>query len=307
MTACDMCCGEAVYTRSYSGEHLCGSCYTASIEKRVQHTISRHKMLEPKDKVALALSGGKDSVSMLHILCKLEKHFPMSSMVAVTVDEGIDDYRREAIEIAVENCRRQGVQHRVYSFKDIYGYTLDEVAEAARKIGKSFICSYCGILRRKALNLAAKKLGATKLATAHNLDDEVQSTIMNFLRGDLASIRRGKSEAEEVDGLVPRVKPLCEVPEREVALYAHFKGIRLQSLCCGYLESSLRSDVRRFLNELEEKHAGMKFSAYRSFEKVKPLLESQERRGVGLCSVCGEPAAGEICMACQILGEFGLK
>ncbi len=313
-TACDQCGGEAVYTRPYSGEHLCKDCYTSSIEKRVQHTVSRHRMLRPGDRVALALSGGKDSVSLLYILSRLETRFPKSSLVAVTIDEGIEGYRQEAVEIAAESCRDLGVEHRVYSFKELFGCTLDEVAEAAHQRGKPFVCSYCGVLRRKALNLAAKELGATKLATAHNLDDEVQSAVMNFLRGDLTSMRRGEPAEEEgggvseVGGLVSRVKPLCEVPEKEVALYAYLRGVRLQSLRCGYLESSLRSDVRRFLNGLEEKHAGMKFSAYRSFEKVRPLLRAQESRaaGVNACRVCGEPAAGEVCMACQVLAELGL-
>ena len=198
------------------------------------------------------------------------------------------------------------MEYHVYTFKSLYGYTLDEVAAAARRRGKSFICSYCGILRRKALNLAAKKLDVARLVTAHNLDDEVQSMVMNLLRGDLASMRRGEAEPEEGVELVPRVKPLREVPEREVALYAFLKEIRFQSLRCGYLETSLRSDVRRFLNALEAKHPGMKFAAYRSFEKIKPLLRPTENRDISLCKLCGEPTARDVCMACQTLKDLGL-
>lgn len=263
-------------------------------------------MLRPTDRVALALSGGKDSVSLLHIMSRLEEKFPMSELVAITIDEGIAGYRSEAVEIARENCEKLSVEHHIYSFKRLYGYTLDEIADAARRRGKQFICSYCGILRRKALNLAAREVNANKLATAHNLDDEVQSMMMSLLRGDVVSMSRGKNDSEGEEGLVPRIKPLCEVPEREVALYAFLRKIRFQSLPCLYLETSLRSDIRRFLNALESKHPGMKFSAYRSFEKIRPQLRFSEERSLGRCRICDEPAARDICMACQTLRDLEL-
>jgi len=263
-------------------------------------------MLRPDDRVALALSGGKDSVSLLHIMTRLEERFPRSEIVAITVDEGITGYRSEAVEIARENCERLDVEHRVYSFKRLYGHTLDVIADAARQRGKLFICSYCGILRRKALNIAAREVEATKLATAHNLDDEVQSMVMNLLRGDLVSMSRGEYDLEGDETLVPRVKPLCEVPEREVALYAFLRKIRFQSLPCNYLETSLRSDVRRFLNMLENKHPGMKFTVYRSFKKIRPYLKVLEERNLGRCKICDEPTTREICMACQTLKDLDL-
>ncbi|MFH0897008.1 MAG: ATP-binding protein, partial [Candidatus Bathyarchaeota archaeon] len=117
MSNCTFCSGEAIYLRPYSGERYCKKCFLRAVEKQVQRTISRHRMLKPDDKVILALSGGKDSVSLLHILSRLEEGFPLSEMVAVTIDEGITGYRAESIEIAKENCKKLDVEHRVYSFK----------------------------------------------------------------------------------------------------------------------------------------------------------------------------------------------
>ncbi len=209
---CTFCGGKAIYLRQYSGERYCERCYINTVEKRVQHTISKYRMFRPEDRVALALSGGKDSSSLLHVMSELGKRFPLSNMVAVTIDEGIAGYRAEAIEIAEENCKKLDIEHRVYSFKKLYGYSLDEIVEISRRNERPFICSYCGILRRKALNIAAREVGASKLATAHNLDDEVQSMIMNILRGDLTRISR-KEYDSKVEGLIGRVKPLCEIPE----------------------------------------------------------------------------------------------
>ncbi|MFH0897100.1 MAG: TIGR00269 family protein, partial [Candidatus Bathyarchaeota archaeon] len=203
--------------------------------------------------------------------------------------------------------KKLDVEHRVYSFKKLYGHTIDEIAEAAKEKGNPFICSYCGILRRKALNIAARELGAAKLATAHNLDDEVQSMVMNLLRGDLTRMSKNEFDSGKDDGsLIPRVKPLCEIPEREAALYAFLKKIKLQSFPCSYLETSLRSDVRRFLNMMDEKHPGMKFTIYRSFAKIQLHLTYSEERSLTRCGVCGEPTTSEICMACQTLKDLNL-
>jgi len=240
-------------------------------------------------------------------LKRIEEDFPNAVLTAVTIDEGIEGYRGEAIEIARENCERLNVPLRIYSFKEIYGRRLDEIAEASKERGRLSICSYCGVLRRKALNLAAKDVRASKLALAHNLDDEAQSMVLSVIRGDLIGLARLRPVLEEVGRFIQRVKPLCETPERETAFYAYVKGIRFQSVPCPYLESSMRSDVRRFLNILEGRHSGIKHSVYRSFEKIQASLrEFEEGRELEYCQICGEPSSGRICRACQSLKELGL-
>jgi uncharacterized protein (TIGR00269 family) len=262
-------------------------------------------MFGPEDHIALALSGGKDSVSLLHILKKIEKKFPRATLSAITIDEGIEKYRKEAIEIAQENCEKLNVPLHIYSFKEMYGKDLDQIAHLSSKRGKLSICSYCGVLRRKALNLAAKDLGVSKLTLAHNLDDEIQSMTLSVLRGDLRALSRVKPVQELVEGFVQRVKPFREILEREVALYAHLESIRFQGFSCPYLESSMRSDVRRFLNELERKHAGVKYSLYRSFEKIQVSTQGLfDNERMAHCQTCGEPSSGKICRACQSLKDL---
>jgi len=306
---CTFCTKEAIYHRSYSGESFCRKCYIKSIEKKVTHTITKYRMFAPNDRIAVAVSGGKDSLSLLYILNKIEKKFPKSELIAITIDEGISNYKSEAIKLAGEQCQALKIEHQTYSFKELYGYNLDDIVKTSESRGKLTSCSYCGILRRKALNLVAKDVNASKLATGHNLDDEVQSMIMNLLRGDIYQMRRTGSVLEgKRNGFVERVKPLCHLPEKDVALYAYLKKIRFQSISCPYMETSMRSDTRRFLNYLEAKHAGIKFNIFQTFEKIKDKLGSDEQKNnINHCTICHEPTSGKTCRSCNIISSLGLE
>ncbi len=309
MVVCTVCRRrEAVFMRLYSGERLCRKCFLESIEDRVKATVAKYKMLEPNDKIMVAVSGGKDSVSLLHILAKIEKAFPKASLCAVTVDEGIKGYRDEALRFAVKNCRKLGVEHKVTSFEKLFGAKLDDIVKmlGEKKQGGLTPCAYCGVLRRRALNVAAREAGVNKLATAHNLDDEAQTILLNLFHGDAPRIARVKPVlAERHPKLVKRVKPLCEVPEKETTMYAYLKKIEFQSIPCPYARTALRNDIRTMLNRLEEKHAGVKFTIFRSIEKIRPALEAvAEADKLRDCKICGEPTTDEICKPCQMLQEL---
>jgi len=303
---------DAIYTRRYSGESLCSRCFCLSIENKVKATIARYDMLRYDDRVAIGVSGGKDSMALLYILAKLEKSFPKAKLAAVTVDEGIRGYRDEALKIAEKGCRRLGVEQIVASFKQSFGCTLDEIVgilSEREKSGKGLTpCAYCGVLRRRALNSAVRSLGATKLATAHNLDDETQTILLNVLHGDplrLARVRPVSIQAHS--SFVCRIKPFCEVLERETAFYAYLRGIEFQNIPCPYSTAALRNDLRFMLNRMEEKHAGLKYTVYRSVEKLRfPIQNVMKIERLRNCTTCGEPTIHEICQPCKMLRSLGL-
>ena len=299
---------EAVYFRPYSGERLCKKCFIESIEEKTRATISKYEMFEFDDRIAVGVSGGKDSTSLLYVLEKIEREFPKSTLVAVTVDEGIKGYRDEALKIARKNCEKLGVEHHVVSFKELFGYKLDEIVELMKKREAELSpCAYCGVLRRRALNIAAREVDADKLATAHSLDDEVQTILINILHGDPLRLARAKPVTEEVhEKLVRRVKPFCEIPEREIAFYAYLKNIEFQSFPCPYAPQALRSEIRIILNRLEERHPGMKYTIFRSIERIRPALERMAEKELKECRICGEPTTGEICKVCELLQELGI-
>jgi len=311
MSMCTLCKRkDAFFLRPYSGEKLCRRCFLKSIENKVRGTIAKYDMLKPDDKIMVGVSGGKDSVTLLHILAKIERAFPEAKLCAVTVDEGIKGYRDEALKVAIKNCRKLAVEHIVTSFKGMCGYKLEEIVAITQKRGEGGLtpCSYCGVLRRRALNIAAREAGVDKLATAHTLDDETQTMVLNIIHGDALRIARVKPVLSAIHPkLIQRIKPLCEVPEKEIALYAYLRKIEFQSTPCPYARTALRNDIRTMLNRMEKKHAGIKFTIFKSIERIRPGLEAMMKESeMKDCKICGEPTVGEICKPCQMLQQLSI-
>lgn len=297
------------FFRPYSGQHLCEKCFVKAIERKVRVTIAKHKMFEPNDRVAVAVSGGKDSLTLLHILAKMQKLRQKVSLIAITVDEGIRGYRDEAMEIASAKCKELGIENHVFSFKELFNFTLDKIVAKSRQNEKNELtpCSYCGVLRRRALNLAARALGTSKIATGHTLDDEVQTILMNFLRGDVVRLAKEKPSTDDVHHkFVRKVKPFCEIPERETALYAYVREIRFQATPCPYASAAYRNDARSILNRMEDKYAGTKYTVFNLLERIRPALKTFElKKNYQECYECGEPASQGLCKVCELLKKMG--
>lgn len=269
--------------------------------------MGEHRLVSPGERVALAVSGGKDSVSCMHLLtdyCASKN----CELVTVTVDEGIKCYREESLPIARENAEQLGIEHFVVSFRQAFGVTLDKIVKLAKRKKTEFNpCTYCGVMRRSLLNQAARELGADKLATAHNLDDEVQAIMLNYVRADFSRLHRLGPKYPPREGFVPRIKPLREIPEKEVALYAMLKGIKVHLGVCPYA-GGIHTEIRDFLNRLETNHPNSKFMILRMFDRMKPkLAEVVPEFEMRKCEVCGEPTSASICKSCELLHGLGLK
>ncbi len=278
-----------------------------SVERTVLRTIKREGLFEPKDRIMVALSGGKDSLALLSILSKIERRYG-TEIFAVTIDEGVRGYREEGLNIAKRVTGELGIEHHVVSFKEAYGSSLEEIYNLASTKGIKLLgCTFCGVLRRRLINEAAIKFGATKVATGHNLDDEAQTVFINLMRGDVARmIRLGTKPLKVREGFVPRVKPLRYVPEKEIAIYVYLKGYPLYERECPYVRASLRDEVRDILNRIEQRHPGTKFSMVRSVDKLSSLLRG-EIGEIKYCKSCGSPSGREVCRMCELLSMLGLS
>jgi len=269
----------------------------------VLKTIRQFKLLDKEEKVGVALSGGKDSLTVLHILNKLSKENPKIKISAIAIDEGIHNYRDKTLEKAKDFCNKSNVKLHIFSYKEEFGLTLDEML----KILDVKPCSICGVFRRYLLNKKSKELKLTKLATGHNLDDECQSIMMNQMKNNIhASARLGlKVGLIHDDKFVQRIKPLYLCTEKEVTTYAFINGLLDEFNECPNVPQSFRAKVRDMLNGLENKFPGTKYSIVNSFLQTLPLLKQQFKYGaIKICRKCSEPSANDVCNACAYLDKL---
>jgi uncharacterized protein (TIGR00269 family) len=314
---CDACGREAVTYAAYAGTHRCGEHLRRSVEKRVRRRVRADGLLPddatPENPVTwmVGLSGGKDSVVLTQILAETFGRDPRVELVALSIHEGIEGYRDESLAAARElvDSLDADVPHETVSYAEELGVEMDEVVEADPE-GMS-PCAYCGVFRRDLLEAYATDLGADLLLTGHNLDDEAETALMNVLEGDVS--RMGNhfdaslgplDERGDPGPFVPRAKPLRDVPESEVALYAHLRDLPVHMAECPHASESFRAEVRDLLHELEDGHPGTRHSILSGYEELASLAADRpddDSPELGECERCGSPTARDVCRSCQLV------
>ncbi|MCA9812240.1 MAG: TIGR00269 family protein [Nitrosarchaeum sp.] len=299
---CDRCQNSAAYTRKYSGEKLCSDCFSNSILRKTAKTISKYKMIQNNELVAVAVSGGKDSLALLNIMKKMSDTHNFR-IKAITIDEGIPGYRNEAMEIVREFCNKLNVELSTYTYKELFDLTLDDALEL-RQNEKTSSCSICGTLRRRAMDHGARDIGADVIATGHNLDDTLQTFVINMLSGDTNKI--GWMDPDNSDNnSLRKIKPFCEIYESEIVFYAFTNNIPFQSEPCPHMNEGIRTEIREFLNSLENQHSGVKNNLFRSIVKVSQIVRDSNYKQKTSCQRCGNECTGKICSVCSMV--LGLK
>ncbi len=305
MVRCSICGRRAVYTSRISGHSYCSRHFIDYFSRKVRRTIRKYQLFRPKDHIVVAVSGGKDSLALLHFLKKLSKYSPRWKITALLVDEGISGYRDITIKRFQDVVLDLKVDYEVVSFKEEIGYTLDRIVSSNYK-EEYLPCTYCGVFRRYLINKTARRIGATVVATAHNLDDIIQTYIMNIIGNDWNKIIR----LAPVSGpaihphLVRKVKPFYEILEKETTVYAIINNLYTGFEECPYARLSLRWHIRRWLNELEERKPGTKYAILNNLLSIINILTKKENinleEEIDTCILCGEPSAHQICRACDL-------
>jgi uncharacterized protein (TIGR00269 family) len=286
----------------YSGNHLCEDHFFEFFDKRVKKVMRKQCEFKADTKIGIALSGGKDSIVATWVLDELISKRKDMELHAITVDEGIEGYRPESLDTAKNFCKDKGIPHHVVTFKELVGWTMDEIA---KRDPKTIPCTYCGVFRRKALNSKAKEIGVDYLATGLNLDDTTQSVLMNFARGDIEKLARMGPHTRVQKGLIPRIQPLRAIPEKEVYIFSMLKGLDIHNAECPYSERAFRGKFRDILNNLESTSPGTKHGILSTYDSIQPALQKTYTAAeLGKCDDCGEPTLSEICKSCILLEKL---
>lgn len=301
---CDLCSQDAVTYIRYNGTHLCSEHLRKYVEKRVKREIRRQTDMRSGGTIAVAVSGGKDSMVTLSILNDVFKGRKDVELQCISINEGIEGYRPPSLDIVKEFCKDIDVQYNERSFSIDHELTMDEVAPLS---GDSSPCTYCGVFRRKSMNAFAREVGAKYLATGLNLDDTAQSVMMNFVRGDVERLARLGPHKKVQEGLVPRIQPLRLIPEKESLLYAIVSGIPFHDGTCPYANEALRNQFRSVVDDLEDRSPGTRFSILSSYDTILPMLSGNFPPAELKRCECGEPTLGKKCKACELSEKVKMK
>ena len=284
--------------------------FNNKIFSRIEKLIDYYNLIENGDTIAIALSGGKDSVLTSHALANYQSNFNNINnrnntnnkdndldfnLIAISVDEGIEGYRQHGIDMAISNTEELGIKLVQKSFEDELDFTLDDIHHHFKSA-----CIPCGVFRRNILNKTAYEIGANKIATGHNLDDEIQSFLMSFARADTLKFSKFGPMLDTIHPkLIPRIKPLWNTPEKDVGTWAIMNDIDIHLAECPYSSLSLRGKTKEFLNNTESKYPGTKESIMESFKKTILDIKSSNTQ-VNECEMCGEPSSRATCMTCEM-------
>jgi len=281
---------------------LSNSKFKEYVEKKVKKTIKNYSLFNKEDKIAVAVSGGKDSTVCLHILKKLGYNIE-----GITIDANIGNYTKENLENIKTVCKDHEIKLHIISFRKEFGSSLCYMRSVLNSKGHKYSsCKLCGILKRYLLNKKAREEHFNYLATGHNLDDEAQTFLMNAFRNDTKRLTRqgpitGTNKSKH---FVQRVKPLYFLSETEIERYSKIMKFPVHYGICPCSVLAYRREFLNFLNEFEKKHPSVKYNIIKFQEYISQNIPREKNIEIEVCETCGEPASKDICKTCLIFKDL---
>lgn len=297
---CRACRAAAVVDVPRHHAAFCHQCFVRHCREQVERSIKSFDMIGPRERVLVAVSGGKDSLALWDIL--LDAGVDVDGLY---VGLGIGDYSSESWRYAREYADRRGARLVEVDLPAEFGFDIPTGSSAAKRAP----CSACGLSKRHVFNKAALDGGYDVLATGHNLDDEAAVLFGNVLRWDLPYLGRQFPVLPGGDGFARKVKPLIRLSERETAAYCVLQGIDYIVEECPMSAGNRHLHYKEALNDIEVRSPGSKAAFYFGFlERLAPLVTPAaelEREGLHPCPGCGSPTVSEVCAFCKLVVRAG--
>ncbi len=220
--------------------------------------IADFELIEAGDRVMVAVSGGKDSYALLHLLDRSRRRAPVPfEIVAVHLDQGHPGYDGRPLE---HWLREHGYRHHIIH-EDTYQLVIDRISE-----GQTY-CSMCSRLRRGILYNLAEKLDCTKIALGHHRDDAIETLMLNLMFNGSLSAMPAKLSSDDGRNIV--IRPLLYCAERDIAAYAEEMGFPiLPCNLCGTQENLWRQQVKQMLDDLEQRAPKVRQSMLAALKNV---------------------------------------
>ena len=224
------------------------------LSKKVGKAITDYNMLDDKDRILVAVSGGKDSFTLLKILNQRRSFVPIKyDITAVHIDMG---YRCIHPKILEKYFKQNGYQYHIEK--------IDILKNTPRE---KITCFWCSWNRRKALFQTAEKLGCTKIALGHHKDDIIQTFLLNLIFNGEISAMNPKQELFE--GKINLIRPLAYVEERETERFAKENNFPMPHCSCPNANNTKRAEVAKLIRKLEKMSPQFKTNVFRSLQRIK--------------------------------------
>ncbi len=264
------------------------------IETKVKTTIKKIKLFQ-KEKILVALSGGKDSA----VTCYLLKKFGYN-IEGFHINLSMVEYSDKCLKAVEDLCEQLKIKLYVYDIKKEMGSGMCYLRGMIQSKKSLKNCAICGVIKKWIMNREARGLKADKIATGHNLDDEAQTFLMNIFKGSPElSLNSGAISRNVGDKkFVARIKPLFYVPEDEVRKFSKKQKLPVIYDKCPCALDSYRIQVREFMNTLPDKD---KLNILKNMERMLGKVGKKNER-VSYCKTCGEPTRKEVCKMCELMG-----
>ncbi|MBI5305012.1 MAG: adenine nucleotide alpha hydrolase family protein [Chloroflexi bacterium] len=325
---CRKCGTNAVINMRQHKLSLCGEHFVEWFTTQTERVIEKYKMFTREERILVAVSGGKDSLSLWDVLLRLgyqadglyiglgiNEPQPYSD-VSLEKTRAFLEFRIQNPEFGIQNSEFNAESDSPSAIRDFaptlhvvdvpetYGKTIPEIAREKTR-GQGRPCAACGLTKRYIMNRLAHDKGYNVLATGHNLDDEVAVLFQNTLRWQTGYLaRQAPILPASHEGLTRKVKPFCRFYERETATYALVRGIEYIYDECPHATGNQMNFHKTLLNQLETESPGSKLAFYLEFLRARGegLFDKfNETETLHACEVCGQPtSAPGRCAFCRM-------
>lgn len=288
-------CGEkAIMELPRHNSAFCKPHYLEYFENQVERAIRRHRMFERDDRILVGVSGGKDSLSLWHVLARMGY-----KAAGLHIHLGIGEYSSASYEKALRFSREHGLELFTVDLAERYGMNVTELSRTLRRAP----CSGCGLSKRYLLNREAYERGFDAVATGHNMDDETATLLGNILHWQIGYLARQSPVLPGTgERLAKRVKPLYTLTERETAAYAVLHGIDYIVEECPNARKAKSLLYKDVLARIEAESPGAKQRFLTHFlEDAQPRLQvGADDHVLRECVLCGQPTTAELCAFCRM-------
>ncbi len=221
--------------------------------------LLRYEMINPGDKIAVAVSGGKDSLVLAKLFQEFKRHGNVDfDLVFLTMDPG---FREEAMKDHLDNCANLGIDITVEK---------SNIFEVNEKMGAESPCFLCARMRRGFLYKIAKQHGCNKLALGHHFDDVIETTIMNMFYVGCYKTMMPKIRSENYEG-IELIRPMYLCKEADILRYIQYCHIKPMKCGCRIsdgLEDTKRKEIKRWIAEWRKTDPNIDINIFRSAENV---------------------------------------